>query len=143
MKVKILILLAGVIVLAGCGKPADPRVNVREGVKSDTLGDHYLIRPVKEAFSILLGEGIGIKDVVTKRNDAGLLEVHIAGFNESYKTRRFRYRVEWLDENAMVIETKTSVWLPMSAMGKQPFGFKAVAPRLEAVNFRIDTKKWE
>ena len=131
------------VVITGCYQQHDSRIHLREEVGSDSLVDNIVTRPVAYAFSALIGEGIEITQAVTKRNDAGFLELHISGHNRSYQTRRFRYRVEWLDENGLLIQTKTSVWLPTSAMGKSPFSLKAVAPRPEAVNFRMDTKKWE
>jgi uncharacterized protein YcfL len=143
MKILILLSAALIVFTTGCSPQGEPRVNVREEVASDTLASNIVIRPVTHAFSALIGEGIVVNDAITKRNEAGLLEVHINGFNKSFNTKRFRYRVEWLDETGAAIETKTSVWLPMSAMGKQPFSFKVVAPRPEAVNFRMDTRKWE
>jgi uncharacterized protein YcfL len=143
MKILILFLAAIVIFTAGCPQQGEPRVNVREGVASDTLASNIVTRPVVHAFSVLVGEGIVVNNATAKRNEAGLLEVQVKGVNKSYDTRRFRYRMEWLDETGGLIETKTSVWLPMSAMGKQPFSFKVVAPRPEAVNFRMDTRKWE
>jgi len=116
---------------------------VREGIRSDSLGSNIVTRPVAHAFSALIGEGIEIKEAVMRRNRAGFLELQVSGFNKSYKTKRFRYRVEWLDNDGFLISSKTSVWLRMSAMGKSPFSFTVVAPRPEAVNFRMDTRKWE
>jgi len=116
---------------------------LRDDVRNSSLDNNIVTRPVAHAFSALIGEGIVIENAVTKRNAAGLLEVHVNGFNKSYQTKRFRYRVEWLDESGLVLETKTSVWTPVSAMGKSPFTFKTVAPRTEAVNFRMDTRKEE
>ena len=132
-----------IVLASGCHQPQDSRIHVREKIGSDTLGSNIVTRPIAHAFSALIGEGIEITNAVTMRNEAGLLELHVTGFNRSYDTKRFRYRVEWLDENGLLIETKTSVWLPMSAMGKSPFSFKVVAPRPKAVNFRMDTRKWE
>lgn len=132
-----------IVLASGCHQPHDSRIHVREKIGSDILGSNIVTRPIAHAFSALIGEGIEITNAVTMKNEAGLLELHVTGFNRSYDTKRFRYRVEWLDENGLVIETKTSVWLPMSAMGKSPFSFKVVAPRPKAVNFRMDTKKWE
>lgn len=143
MKILLLLLAAVIVLTAGCPQQGEPRVNVREGVASDTLASNIVARPVVHAFSALIGEGIVVNNATAKRNEAGLLEVQVNGFNQSFGTKRFRYRVEWLDETGALIETKTSVWLPMSAMGKQPFSFKVVAPRPEAVNFRMDTRKWE
>jgi len=132
-----------IVVGPGCHKQNDSRVHLREGVGSDTLGSNIVTRPVTRAFSDLIGEGIGVTQAVTRRNDGGFLELHVNGHNESYRTKRFRYRVEWLDADGLVIETKTSVWLPMSAMGNSPFSIKVVAPRTGAVDFRMDTRKWE
>jgi uncharacterized protein YcfL len=141
---KLEFVLIGLIVFAsGCQKQNDSRIHLREGVGSDTLGSNIVTKPIVHAFSALIGEGIEATDAVTRRNDAGFLELYINGYNKSVQTKRFRYRVEWLDEDGLMIETKTSVWLPMSATGKSPFSFKVVAPRPQAVNFRMDTRKWE
>jgi uncharacterized protein YcfL len=139
-----IILMMLAIIWCGCSsKSGDERIHVREGIGSDTLASNIVTRPVARAFSVLIGEGIQITKATTIRNDAGFMEVHVEGFNNSYNTKRFRYRVEWLDSNGFVLETKTSVWLPMSTMGKSPFSFKVVSPRTEAVDFRMDTRKWE
>ncbi len=129
--------------LFGCHEPKEPRIHVREEVRSDSLGSNIVTRPVTHAFSALIGEGIVIDSAVLRRNDSGFLELYVTGHNDSYDTRRFYYRVEWLDADGLPVETKTSKWLPMSAMGKSPFGFKVVAPRQNIVDFRMDTKKWE
>lgn len=144
MKKSGILLLVVVICLSGCGsKQNDSRIHVREGVASDTLGSNIVTRPVTHAFSALVGDGIEVTEAVMRRNDAGFLELYISGVNKSYNTKRFRYKVEWLDADGLIIGTKASTWLPMSAMGKSPFSFKVVAPRTNAVNFRIDTRKWE
>jgi uncharacterized protein YcfL len=137
------VLIVLIAFASGCQKQNDSRIHVREGIASDTLGSNVIVRPVAHAFSALIGEGIEVTEAVTRRNDAGFLELFVNGHNKSPKTKRFRYRVEWLDEDGLMIETKTSVWLPMSAMGKSPFSFKVVAPRTNAVDFRMDTRKWE
>jgi uncharacterized protein YcfL len=143
MKRLILFYVSAVLLAVGCGEKKDPRINAREGVGSDSLVSNVVTRPVAKAFSALIGEGIEIDEAILQRNDAGFLELHVKGHNRSYDTKKFRYRVEWLDSNGLVIETKTSVWLRSSAMGKSPFSIKVVAPRTEAVDFRMDTRKWE
>jgi uncharacterized protein YcfL len=112
-------------------------------VASDNLADNIVTRPVAYAFSALIGEGIEVTNAVMKRNDAGILELYVNGVNHSQFIKQFKYRVEWLDKDGLVIQSKTSVWLRASAMGKSPFTFKVVAPTADAVNFRIDTQKWE
>jgi len=136
--------LIGLIVFSsGCYKHNEPRVILREDVGSDTATSNIVTEPIQRAFSALIGEGIEITNAVTRRNDAGFIELYVNGRNASYNTKRFRYKVEWLDADGIMIETKTSVWLPRSAMGKSPFTIKAVAPRPQAVNFRMDTRTWE
>jgi len=119
------------------------KIHVRSGIGSDTLANNIVTRPVAHAFSALIGEGIEIDEAILMKNDTGFLELNINGHNRSYSTKRFRYKIEWLDANGLMIQTKTSTWLPASATGKSSFSLKAVAPRVEAVDFRMDTKKWE
>ena len=137
-----ILLLAALFALASCYEQKGP-VHLRTEVRSDDLGNNIVTRPVAFAFSALIGEGIEINEAVLRRNKGGFLELHINGFNRSFDKKLFKYRVEWLDSDNTIIETKTSVWTRVSAMGKSPFSFKAVAPRQEAVDFRLDTKKWE
>jgi uncharacterized protein YcfL len=137
-----ILLVALVFTFAACDQqPA--KIHVREGIRSDTLGNNIVTRPVVQFFSAVFGEGIEIDEAILGRNDTGFLELNINGHNRSYNTRRFRYKIEWLDAKGLMIQTKTSTWLPASATGKSSFSLKAVAPRAEAVDFRMDTKKWE
>lgn len=131
-----------IFLCTGC-QPEKQKIHLREEIKSDTLASNIVTRPVVQAFSALIGEGIEIDSAVLRRNKADLLELHISGFNRSYSIKKFRYRVEWFDKDGLLISTKTSVWLPMSAMGKSPFNFKAAATTPEAVDFKMDTRKWE
>lgn len=137
-----ILLVAIVFTFAACDQqPA--KIHVREGIRSDDLVNNIVTRPVAHAFSAIIGEGIEIDEAILARNDTGYLELNINGHNRSYNTKRFRYKIEWLDKNGLMIQTKTSTWLPASATGKSSFSLKAVAPRVEAVDFRMDTKKWE
>jgi uncharacterized protein YcfL len=138
-----ILLFAAAVALISCDEPQGSKIHLRADVKSDNLVDNIVTRPVAYAFSALIGEGIEVTEAVLRRNQAGFLELNVNGINHSQFTRKFRYRVEWLDKDNLLIQTKTSVWLRMSAMGKSPFSFKVVAPRPDAVNFRMDTRKWE
>ena len=134
-------LLMVVLFLSSCNEANNSKIHLREEVGSDNIISNIVTRPVGKAFSALIGEGIEISDARLVRNKGGFLEVHVAGFNRSPSTRRFEYRVEWLDEAGLLLGTHTSTWLPVSAMGKSKFGFKSVSPRAEAIDFRIDTRK--
>jgi len=144
---KSLIILCVTLMLfgVGCGpKSADQRVHVRSGLSGSSLGNNIVTKPIRGVFEWLAGAGIVVDEAVMNRNNgAGLPQLFITGHNTSSKTKRFRYKVEWLDADGLVIGTRASVWQPMSAMGKSGFQIKSVSPRPEAVNFRMDTRKWE
>jgi uncharacterized protein YcfL len=135
------LLVLAVVVLTGCDEPPDSRINMDDEVRSDTLASNYITRPIGDALSALFGEGIDVKRVLTRTNEAGFMEVHVQGFNRSSAVKRFEYRVEWLDAQGIVIESAATTWLPVSAKGKSQFSFKSVAPSRQAVDFRIDTRK--
>ena len=137
-----ILLVALAFTFTACDQPTE-KIHIREEIRSDDLASNIVTRPVAYAFSALIGEGIEIDEAILMNNDSGFLELNINGHNRSYNTKRFRYRIEWIDANGLMIQTKTSTWLPASAMGKSSFSLKAVAPRVEAVDFRMDTKKWE
>lgn len=143
MKTTAVLLLTVVILAGGCGKPQDPRINLRTGVGSDTLSNNIVTRPVVNAFSVLAGDGIEVNEAVLRKSDAGFTELYITGYNNSVSTKRFQYRVDWLDADGLLVETKASTWQPMSATGRATFSFKVTATSPNAVDFRMDTRKWE
>jgi uncharacterized protein YcfL len=114
---------------------------MQEGVASDNLGSNIVTRPVVHAFSALIGEGIEVKQAVKMVNQDGFMVLEVSGYNRSFDRRVFEYKVEWLDSAGMVIDSTTSKWMQTSAMGKSPFTIKAVAPRKNAVDFRMNTRK--
>ena len=142
MKTILKILLVVIIIAQiGCYKPHDEKVNVSDGIRSNNHGTNLVAQSAEGALSALAGEGIEIKDVKQFKNEAGFLEVHVTGYNAAMYTKRFEYKVEWLDANGVVLETKTSVWLPASAKAKSIFAFKQISPRRQAENFRMITRK--
>ena len=138
-----LLLLAVIVALSGCTETNNSRVHVRDEIGSDTLTSNIVTRPIGQMFSAIVGEGIEVNESVLRTNKAGYLEVHVNGYNRSPETKRFKYKVEWLDAQGLLIPSRTSIWLPKSAMGKSQFTIIALATSPDAVNFRMDTKKWE
>ena len=144
MKKTGIMLIVLMVLACGCTKQQqDPRINLQEGVASDTLGSNIVTKPVAHAFSALIGERIQVTRAVTRKNDAGFLQLQVEGYNNSYNVERFQYKVEWLDVDGLVIDSKTNVWLPTSAAGKSTFNIMATAPNAEAVNFRMNTRNQE
>jgi uncharacterized protein YcfL len=134
------ILLLGVAVgLLGCQE--DKRINMAADVKSDNVAVNIVTKPVIYAFSWVIGEGLEIDRAVTYVNKDGFMELEVQGHNRAFNTIVFEYKVEWLDNTGMVVDTTTSKWLQTSAAAKAPFAIKAVAPRTTAVDFRMNTRK--
>ena len=141
LKSKIFIVCILTLVLGGCSsKTSDERINMGKGVGGDTLTNNIVTRPFAAVISALLGQGVDITEVIEARTPEGYLDVQMKGYNKAHVTKRFDYRVEWLDSNGMVIPTKTSVWIPVSAMRKSEVTFRFIAPRKEAVDFRMITR---
>ncbi len=139
-----MMLIAFMILVCGCGKQQqDSRIKLQEGVASDTLGSNIVTQPVRHAFSALIGERIEVTRAVTRRNNAGFLELQVEVYNNSYNTERFQYRVEWVDADGLLVGTKTTTWLPASVAGKSTFTLTATAPREKAVDFRMNTRNQE
>ena len=137
----LLFFVTSAILLNGCKESGDKRINLDTGVKSDTFGNNVLTRPVVGAFSLLIGEGIDLKDVKVTTSEAGFMEIQVTGYNRAVYTKRFDYKIEWLDRNGVVVDSKASVWQSVSAKSRTTFSFKAVAPTKEVVDFRMNTRK--
>ncbi|MBN2020618.1 MAG: YcfL family protein [Sedimentisphaerales bacterium] len=134
------LLLTTALCLAGC-QQQEKGVILQEDIASDTLASNIVTKPIIHAFSAIIGEGIEIDRAVTYVNKDGFMELEVAGHNRSFGTKRFEYKVEWLDKSGMVIASLTNKWMLTSAAGKSPFTIKAVAPRTTAVDFRMNTRK--
>ena len=135
------ILFCVLILVVGCHQQKDARVNIGEGIRSDSIVSNIITRPIGSVVSILIGEGVEVREVKTGRTEAGFLRVQVSGYNHSTQTQRFEYRAQWLDDEGMGIDTAVSTWLPISALRKSEFRFSATAPTPEAVDFRIVTRK--
>ena len=116
-------------------------MNLQQGLRSDTLDSNIVVRPIGQVWSALIGEGIEVNRITTATTPEGFMVLEIRGYNKSHDIRRFEYRVEWLDPSGMSIGTKTSTWLMNSAMGKSDWTIRTIAPRKDAVDYRINTRK--
>lgn len=135
-------MIVAAVLVSGCHKPSsDPRVNVASRVGSDTVLNNVILRPVAKAFSALIGEGIEVQETTIRTTSEGFQEIQIRGYNRSYSIRQFDYLVEWLDSDGMVIPTKTDVWQRTSVQPKSTFTIRSIAPRTDAVDFRMNTRK--
>lgn len=141
-KFVILISIAALFFVGGCSKSQqDERVTLSHDVGSSGIITNPLLRPISYVISDLIGQGLVVDQVTQRVGKSGFLEVFITLKNESYRTKQFQYKFEWLDETGGIIDTKTSVWLPYSIAGNATSSIKGVAPRTEASSFRVITRK--
>lgn len=140
MRIVSLCLLVSAIFLAGCANNSDPRVQMGDGVAEANLITNPIIAPFSKAISDLIGQGLVVESVIESTTPDGFYQVDITSHNNSYRTKKFHYRFEWLDANGALVTTKTSTWIPFSIAGNSTATIKGVAPRMQAKNFRIVTK---
>jgi uncharacterized protein YcfL len=134
------LLVLATVGLVSCAQQNN-KVIMAEDVQSDNLGTNIVTKPIIHAFSWIIGEGVEIDRAVTYTNKDGFMQLEVAGHNRAFNPIRFEYKVEWLDKGGMVIDSATNKWLLTSAPAKAPFAIKAVAPRTDAVDFRMNTRK--
>ncbi|MFC1766347.1 YcfL family protein [Planctomycetota bacterium] len=118
----------------------DARVSTPTGVKSDTAGDSVITRTFGAVVDFFIRPGIQITEVKDRKNDLGLLEVTVSGYNHNRKRFIFDYRVEWLDDDGMVVSTGVTPWVTTSSMPKANFSFMVKATHPKATDFRIETR---
>jgi uncharacterized protein YcfL len=135
------ILLSFVVLFAGCGgQQHDPRIAVQSGVGSDTLANNIIVRPIGQAVSFIIGEGILVDNVKEARTAEGFLEVQVSGYNKSMFKKQFDYKAEWLDGNGMTMDSVMSKWMTVSVPAKSNFSFKVIGPSAKAADYRINTR---
>jgi uncharacterized protein YcfL len=66
---------------------------------------------------------------------AGYLKIQVEVQNNTRSVQAFTYRVEWFDENGMLVTSSPS--LPKTLEGKETADIIAIAPTPRAKDFRI------
>ena len=57
--------------------------------------------------------------------------------NTTGSEKKFTYRIEWFDENSMIINSAMAVAIPRSIEGGETIAITAMAPTDRAKDFRI------
>ncbi len=107
-----------IMLLTGCTSmnPIDPRVTI--------IDDHF--------FSDLSITGVNVTP-----HYGDFMEVQVTGRNNASSYKKFEYKIEWLDQNEMLIPSVMSGWTGFPGFENSEFRFKAVAPTMSATDFRI------
>ena len=74
---------------------------------------------------------------VNTTSPAGFLKIQVEVQNTTSRPHSFTYRVEWFDENAMIISLPTTTAIPKTIEGKETISITAIAPTERAKDFRI------
>jgi hypothetical protein len=136
----VIVFMVIVLALTGCYEQKDARVNLGADVRSNTLGNNVITKPISDLVNHLIGKGIVVNEVKMMRNPTGFLMVQVRGFNESVAKRVFEYKAEWLNDDGFTLDTITDNWMRMSVSPSSEFTFTVVATRREASDFRINTR---
>jgi len=81
--------------------------------------------------------GLSVTDIKTTPHYGGFMEVQVTGKNHMSVYKKLEYRIEWLNQNGMLIPSVMSGWTGFPAYQNTEFRFKAVAPAMSAQDFRI------
>ena len=133
MKRTSLLTLAGaalMVLLPGCTtvntlEPAQPVA------QRDMVSDKRVIT------DSTLNRRVRILGVNQATSPAGFLKIQVELQNTTSRVQSFSYRVEWLDENGMIVELPTNTAHPRTLEGKETIAITATAPTPKAKDFRI------
>jgi uncharacterized protein YcfL len=127
--------LAGVcLLLTACGS-----VNTT-GTRTERRGDDSVV--VRQDINDLLSSlAIKTREVRLYRNDSGTLEAQVDMANDGFRTRRFSYRFEWLDERGNVIPNQNTAWKAGSIASGGFLMISSTALTPEADDFRLQVRR--
>ena len=126
-------LASGLMLLGGTG--CKTTVNTLEPAQAtaqkDMLPDKRVITDTS------LNRRMRVLGVNTAATPAGFLRIQIEVQNTTNSRKSCTYRIEWFDENAMIIHTATTPSTPISLQGRETKSITAIAPTPTAKDFRI------
>jgi uncharacterized protein YcfL len=137
---KAAVVLSVIICVAGCYQQHDQDVKLQSQVRSDSLDNNIITRPIGEAVSFLIGQGIKVENIKEVRTAEGFLQVQVSGRNESAFKKVFEYRPEWMDTNGIIIDSIMSKWMTKSVPANSDFSIRVISPSPNAADYRINTR---
>lgn len=121
---------AGILLLAACSsmntlEPAQPVA------QRTMLADKRVITDTS------LYSRVRILGVNTATGPAGFLKIQVEVENTTLSRQAFTYRVEWFDEQGMIINLPTTTAIPRTLEARETASITATAPTDRAKDFRI------
>lgn len=122
--------IAGILLLAACSsmntlEPAQPVAQRTMLADKRVITDTGLYNRVR-----ILG-------VNTATGPAGFLKIQVEVENTTLSRQAFTYRVEWFDEQGMIINLPTTTAIPRTLEARETASITATAPTDRAKDFRI------
>lgn len=131
--VKIGILLAATVsVLAGCSS-----TTINSAERADPVAQKQMVGDKRVTTDASLNRKVQIVGVNESTGAAGFMKVQVELQNMTRKQHSFTYRMEWFDENGIVITSASSSSRPKTIEGKESIFITATAPTDRAKDFRI------
>jgi uncharacterized protein YcfL len=124
----------GVALGAGTGCRAT-KVNTVENV--DKAGRTEMISDQRVLTDQTLNNIVRIVGVNVATGEEGFLRIQVRVENLTSRARNFTYRVEWFDENGMIIEQPAGVARPRTIEAREVMAITATAPTPRAKDFMI------
>ena len=125
----------GVGVLVGLTGCRSTSVNTLE--PASQTGQTQMISDQRVLTDQTLNNIVRIVGVNTATGAEGFLKIQVQMENRTRKARSFTYRVEWFDENGMLIDLPTAVARPRTIEAREVAVINATAPTPRAKDFRI------
>lgn len=122
------------LLLAACGS-----VNTAS-TRSERRGEDSVVYR-QDINDLLSSLAIKTREVRLYRNDGGTMVAQVDMANDGFRTRRFAYRFEWLDDRGNVIPNQNTAWKSASIAsgGFQMISSTALSPQAE--DFRLQVRR--
>ena len=88
-----------------------------------------------------LARDLEIASVNQATVNGDLLKIQANVRNIKEDARRITYKIEWMDEDGIVINDTSGVWIPLRIRGGETAAIQSVATTPKAKNFRIKMQK--
>ena len=124
------LLAPAVLFPAGC-----TTVNTLESAQSSA--QRQMLPDKRVLTDSTINRSVNILGVNSATGPAGFLKIQVELQNRTSRPRSFTYRIEWFDENGMIINLPTATAIPRTIEGKETISITATAPTEKAKDFRI------
>ena len=88
-----------------------------------------------------LEDKLSISKLIQDKASGDLLKIQVELQNLSDKELNLSYKVEWLEDNGMIIKDASLVWMPLLVRGGELQGIQSVATSPKAKNFRLKIQR--